>query len=357
MRTHYSRREDRPPAHRVRGSVLVETAFVISFFLLCIFMTLGIGIAAFQQLTADGASYIAAHVTAIGSSANGPTTASMVFPHVLPTQIAMSIQPDPRLTTPPIDYSYTSPAAGSTGFAYMVSPAIAESVTQQTYTFFKGLTARTQAVSREPILYAYGTYNVSGTGNGTSEMAQNSGPVTDPGPVPRLDYEATHWYCDSATKPAIGASQPCTNGLSSGAVTSPSPPYGSPLGLPEVLDVNNQSRSVPGLYPAQNSVNWEVLWHQQLLAGLSQYFANHPFTCLVSPCDGSSPAHTFDRSAMQDAYEPHGNFYMQVMAHWDGFASGVETGDWWATSTRGTGSYDFGYGYTTKTAGQMSGNP
>lgn len=330
--------------------MLLETCFVIAFFLFTIFMSLGIGIAGFKQLSADGASFIAAHVTSIGSSANGATVAAGVFHQVTPPQISTSIQPDPRLTTPPVDYQYASPYSGSGyGSSTLVSPAIAESVTKQSYTLFNGMAARIQAVSREPVPYVYSTTKITGgSANAGGKMAAGAQPAGAIGDIPHFYYETSHWYCDSQQQPSATETQPCTNGLTYGVANQNSQynatnPFAVPLALAEELDVNNQSRSVPGLVPSQNSVNWEILWHQQFYAALSQYFAKNPWNCTGS-CNN-----------VFAQYNPHANYYMQTMAHWDGFPSGIEGGNIYGNYP--TSEYDLGYGYAGKTAGQMSGSP
>lgn len=96
-----------------RGSVLAETALVVTLALLIVFNALQLGLLGFYQLRADATAYAAARVAAISGSTSGVAT---TVAGILPGPVAT-----PSIT---IGTSTTSATVGSTAPGFMLLPGL-----------------------------------------------------------------------------------------------------------------------------------------------------------------------------------------------------------------------------------------
>ncbi|MGH7728433.1 MAG: TadE/TadG family type IV pilus assembly protein [Vulcanimicrobiaceae bacterium] len=94
-------------ALRLRGAVLVETALLVGAALT---MTLGavqLGVIGFYQLTADGATYVAAQKNGIRTGVSGESIASGAFSQVQTSDLSSMAVPAPTPNVP-VHYGYNS---------------------------------------------------------------------------------------------------------------------------------------------------------------------------------------------------------------------------------------------------------
>ena len=161
-----------------RGGAVIETALSVTFGLLCIFGGLQLGLIGYQQISADGAAFIAQHVD--DQLADGEQVSSSTYSRISPSDLNRAPHPSATPSEQAIDYGYSN-ATNRHGGASVTGAVSVETVARHQMNFalpflaqFFGTTLQGDTVSQFQAEESPG-WNVSGAVN-SDQALQNSAP-------------------------------------------------------------------------------------------------------------------------------------------------------------------------------------
>ncbi len=279
-----------------RGAVLVETALVVGVILTLLLFSIQVGVLGFLQITADAASFMDAHLVAVGVAAStSPQTAThAIFPQIAPAQITSTVAPAPSPSVP-VDYGYNSLDAATqsasathrNGGASMMEPTLeTASVAKPNIFRLLGKSVGVRSESVDALWLECGIHsNVSNTSTGCSPGAAstfqgNYFTAGENAPPYFVGFDFLHHCNDYQPWTACNA-----NGLNFLA-----------LGVGEYLHAQagsqdgNWDNPIAGAGGLAGTSTFSLIaCHQRVYAGIAAYFAQSQFQTLYGYYAARSP--------------------------------------------------------------------